>query len=99
MTFGAAIATLKDRGGPGSKPVASESTTVGLTTRAPAEATPTAPVQVKVSGVAAKIAAAAAEVADKVSLTDDEVSLVESSGIMSQEACAWKAPWTAWRQD
>ena len=92
MTFYAAIATLKDRGGLGSKPAASASAAVGPTTRAPAEATPAAPVQAKVSGEADEIAVAAAEVTEEVLLTDDEASLVESSDIMSQEAFAQKAP-------
>ena len=67
--------------------------------KAPAAVTPATPVPAKVSGEAAKIAAADAEVTDEVSLTDDEASLVESSGIMSQEAFARKAPWTPWRPD
>ena len=60
---------------------------------------PTALVTANVSGEAAKIAAAAAEVADKVLLTDDKASLVESSGILSQEEHAQRAPWTPWRPD
>ena len=99
VEFDVAIATMKARGGPGSKPAASASAAVGPMAKAPAAVTPAAPVQAKVSGEAAEIAAAAAEVTDEVSLTDDEASLVESSGIMSQEAFARKAPWTPWRPD
>ena len=99
VAFNVTIVALKDRGGLGAKSAASASAAVGLMAKAPAAVTPAAPVPAKVSGEAAEIAAAAAEVTDEVSLTDDEASLVESSGIMSQEALARKAPWTPWRPD
>ena len=100
MALKTALATWRPgQSGPASKPAAIASAAERHAATAPTEATPTAPVPAEVSGEAAEIAAAAAEATDKVSLTNNKASLAESSGIMSQAACALKAPWTPLRPD